>query len=46
VSLPSRLLWNEPEKNLVYVYLVIAKRPLFAKIITKNGKKKLKMIDL
>ena len=33
-------------KELVYVYLLIAKRPLFAKIITKNGKKKLEMIDL
>ena len=40
------LLTPKKLKKLVYVYQLVVRRLLFVKNITKNGKKKLKMIDL
>jgi len=40
------LLSQNKLRRLVYVYLLVVRRLLFARSIIKNGKKKRKMIDL
>jgi len=39
------LLIQKKLKKLVYVYQLVVRKLLFVKNITKNGKKRLKMID-